>query len=483
MRKAAHIFFSISALKIGLVAADLTVVLQKAEKGDVEAQYQLAEMYADAQGVDQDYTKSYRWAKKAADQGNPKAQYRLASIIYTGETGRENQPEGLQLFLKSIGGLKKLTETGDSDAQSKLGILYARGVGVNKDLTEAAKLFEQAARAGHAKAQVDLAAAYLLGNGVDRNPTTAGHWYERAAKSENGQAQIELGMLKIRGVGCRQDIESGLNWIKKAAAQRHPAYAKQALNLLSRLEANPPKSGPDIGALKERAEKGELKAQLELAHRYETGGGLEVDFSSAHRWLDVAVSQGSASASHHLGGMLMAGRGLKKNPEKAAHYWGLAARLGHRGAQVDYAVACAKGYGMEKDLPEAYYWMLIVRKTTASEAQQKSLRALQGIISGGLKPDEILEGLKRSRAWKSPEDHETRLQIVAAEYGEPEAQLARGLAIRDSHPIEALKWLLLAEKAQVKGAGKSAAKLTSKLGESQVQQAQNKVGKFKSLRP
>ena len=483
MKDAIHIFFSIFALTVGSPAADLTVVLQKAEKGDAEAQYQLAEMYADARGVDQDYTKSYHWAKKAADQGNPKAQYRLASIIYKGETGRKNQPKGLQLFFKSVGGLKNLAEAGDPDSRSKLGILYARGVGVNKDLAEAAKLFEQAAREGHAKAQVDLAAAYLLGNGVDRNPTTAGHWFEKAAKAGNGQAQIEFGMLNIRGVGCRQDVKSGLSWIKKASAQRHPGHAKQALTLLSRLEANPPKSGPDIDALKQRAKKGELKAQLELAHRYEIGASLKVDFSAVLRWLDAATRQGSASASHHLGGMLMAGRGLKMNPEKAAHYWSLAAWLGHRGAQVDYAVACAKGYGMEKNLPEAYYWMLIARKVTVSEEQQKKLRALQGIISGDLKPDEILEGLKRSRTWESPEDHETRLQIVAAEYGEPEAQFSRGLAIKDSHPIEALKWLRLAEKAKVKGAEKSAAELASKLGKSQVQQAQNKAGKFKLLGP
>ena len=77
-------YLSLFALAVGLSAADLTVLLDKAGKGDPEAQYQLAEIYAEAQGVEQDYAKSYRWAKKAADQGNSKAQYRLASIIFTG---------------------------------------------------------------------------------------------------------------------------------------------------------------------------------------------------------------------------------------------------------------------------------------------------------------------------------------------------------------------------------------------------------------
>ena len=474
-------YLSLFVFAVGLSAADLTVLLDKAGKGDAEAQYQLAEIYAEAQGVEQDYAKSYQWAKKAADQGNSKAQYRLASIIFTGEFGPKNQPEALQLFLKSAVGLKKQAEEGDHDSQSKLGVLYAKGVGVKKDLTEAAKLFKQAAEGGHVKAQLDLAKSYFEGKGVDRNPTTAIHWFEKSAKAGHGQAQIELGLLYIQGIGCRQDIELGLTWIKKASTVRHPTYAKQAQTLLDRLKANPPKIGPDIKALTKRAENGELKAQLELANRYERGAGLKVDFSAVRRWLDAAVRQGSSGASHHLGGMLMAGRGLKENPEKAVHYWSLAARLGHGAAQVDYAVACAKGYGVEKNLPEAYYWTLVVRKTTIADEQQNSLRALQGVISPGLKPDEILDCLKRSRVWNKPEDKETRLEIVAAEYGNPEAQFARGLAIRNSHPIEALKWLLLAKKSKIKNAGKSADELTTKLSKSQVEKAKNLFEKFRPL--
>ena len=130
-------YHSLFVLAVGLSASDLTVLLDKAGKGDAEAQYQLAEIYAAAQGVEQAYATSYQWAKKAADQGNSKAQYRLASIIFNGEFGPKNQPEALQLFLKSAVGLKKQAEEGDHDSQSKLGVLYAKGVGVKKDLTKA----------------------------------------------------------------------------------------------------------------------------------------------------------------------------------------------------------------------------------------------------------------------------------------------------------------------------------------------------------
>ena len=476
-------FIGFLLLTGSLLGTDFKVVLQRAEKGDVEAQYRLAEMYAEAQGVDQDYAKATQWARKASDQGNAKAQYRLASIIYTGENGQKRQPEALQLFLKSAAGLKVLAKEGDADAQSKLGILYARGVGVKKDLEEAAKLFEQAAKADFVKAQVDLGGAYLLGNGVARNPTTAGSWFEKAAKAGYGSAQIQFGLLNIQGTGCRQDVKSGLDWLKKASTQRHPSYAKQARDLLSRLQANPPKEGPQIDVLEKQAQGGQLNAQLELAQRYEIGAGVKVDFSAVVKWLNVATRQGSANACHRLGGLLMMGRGIEKNAKHAARYWNLAARLGHGGAQVDYAVASAKGDGVEKNLPEAYYWMLIARRGAASEEQQKSLKALQGIITSDLKPDQILDGLKRSRNWKRPEGQEVRVQIAGAEYGEPEAQLARGLAIKESRPIEALKWLRLAADSKVKGASKSVDELTVKLNEAQVEQAKNMAGEFKPLVP
>ena len=107
-------FIGFLLLTGSMSGTDFKVVLQRAEKGDVEAQYRLAEMYAEAQGVDQDYAKATQWARKAADQGNAKAQYRLASIIYTGENGKKRQPEALQLFLKSAVGLKVLANEGDA---------------------------------------------------------------------------------------------------------------------------------------------------------------------------------------------------------------------------------------------------------------------------------------------------------------------------------------------------------------------------------
>ena len=483
MRLTGVILFCFLCLSGGLAKADLKLLIKKAEKGDEDAQYQLAEMYAEAQGVDQDYAKASQWASKAADQGNAKAQYRLASIMYMGLNGERLKPQALQLFMKARVGLELLAKNNDSDAKSKLGILFARGIGVQKDLKQAAKLFKEAAKAGFVKAQSDLAGAYLMGRGVERNPTTAGYWFEKAAKAGYGEAQIQRGLIKIQGTGCRQDIKTGLVWLKKASQQRHPRYAKQAKVLLERLGQNPPKIGTNIDALINRAKKNELEAQWELAQRYEFGKGVKVDFSESIKWLDAASRQGFEAAAHRLGGMLMMGYGTEKNAQRGAAYWKLAAKLGHSGAQVDFAVACRQGDGVEKNLQEAYYWMLIARRGVTSEEQQEKLQVLQKIIASGLKPDEILQGLKQSREWKRPEKKQVRIHMVGAEYGDPDSQFAYGQFIVNSHPVEALKWFRLAQEGKVKGAVKTVDEQASKLSKVQIELVEKWVKEFKPLAP
>ena len=480
----------IAGITIGIVlvasqawAADIKVTLKKkAEAGDAASQYQLAERYAEADGVDQNYQTALKWARLAADQGNAKAQYRMASILFLGSAGESRQPEALQLFRKSAAGLEKLAEEGDADARAKLGILCARGIGVEKDAERAAKLFTQAADAGVVKAQVDLAGAYLLGNGVGRNPTTAGEWFTKAAEAGHGQAQVQLGMLCIQGTGREQDIAQGMEWLGKAATHRNPEFSKQAKNLLTRLKESPPKRGPDMKALRARAQKGELKAQLELAQRHEIGAGVPVNVGAVRQWLKAATAQGSSAAAHRLGGILMLGRAGKKEPAVAVRYWKLAAELGYGGAQVDYAVACAKGDGLEKNLPEAYYWSLIARRGNTSEEQERNLRALQGVITSGLEPDEILSGLTRSRSWKAPPGDKARLLWVKAHFGDAAAQLELGKSLSESRPSEALKWLELAAKAKANGATAAVKNVAEKLTKQEVDQVQTAVKAFKPLK-
>lgn len=58
---------------------------QLAEQGDVNSQYNLAEMYAYGEGIPEDDTEAVKWFLLAAEQGYIKAQFNLGVMLAKGE--------------------------------------------------------------------------------------------------------------------------------------------------------------------------------------------------------------------------------------------------------------------------------------------------------------------------------------------------------------------------------------------------------------
>ena len=475
------IFFGGCCLFPSARGADLAVLEKKAKTGDAEAQYQLGEIYFEALKVKQDLPAAKEWIEKAAAQNNAKAKYRLASMRFTGVGFKADSVEGRKLFAQSLPGLKKLVETGDADAQGKLGVLYVMGVAVGQDFAKAMALFQKAAGAGNVKAQADLAGAYLAGKSLAINPTLAGEWFEKAAQAGHGPAQIQLGILCIQARGRRQDIAAGIKWIETASRSGHPVSAKKAKDLLAQLKKFPPSPARDFGRLIEKAKAGDLKSQARLAKRHQTGDGVRMDLKEAARWLRHAARQGDGESCYRLGGYLLLDQGDQRDAEQAARLWRLASVLGHSGAQVDFAVMCAKGDGIPRSLKEAYYWMLIARRSLQAQQQKQRLDALQDLVARELDPDLIFAGLGDARKFKAPETAEARQAVAAAVFGDGKAQLARGKFLAKTFPIEALMWMHLAEAQKVKTAAAVANALAKGLTKAQLAEVEKRVKAFAPL--
>ena len=76
---------------------------------------------------------------------------------------------------------RPLAEKGDADAQYNLGHLYRQGLGVPKDLAEAARWYAKAAGRGVPNAQYNLALMYAQGQGVRQDLVLAYMWFSLAA--------------------------------------------------------------------------------------------------------------------------------------------------------------------------------------------------------------------------------------------------------------------------------------------------------------
>jgi hypothetical protein len=88
----------------------------------------------------------------------------------------------LSLFL--CGALRSVPETeqGDPRAQCNLGVCYANGRGVEKNVVKAVELYGKAAEQGDVAAQSLLGSCYAFGRGVDKDGAIAMKWMQRAAE-------------------------------------------------------------------------------------------------------------------------------------------------------------------------------------------------------------------------------------------------------------------------------------------------------------
>ncbi len=123
---------------------DFDAVKKAAEQGHVDAQYNLGIMYANGEGVPQDYAEAARWYRQAAEQGHASAQHNLGAMYANGEGVPED----------------------DIQAYAWISIASAQGIEIAKNAKE--RLTGEMTRAEIAEAQ-KLSRKYWEAFGPNRN--------------------------------------------------------------------------------------------------------------------------------------------------------------------------------------------------------------------------------------------------------------------------------------------------------------------------
>lgn len=88
--------------------------------------FNLAHMYSDGLGVEQDWEKAVYWYTRAFEGGSVPACYRLGRILEDGRDGREPDPSA------AAEKYKLCADNGYAPAMVRLGDLYMDGRGVPK---------------------------------------------------------------------------------------------------------------------------------------------------------------------------------------------------------------------------------------------------------------------------------------------------------------------------------------------------------------
>jgi TPR repeat protein len=147
--------------------------------GDPLAQYCIGYAYAHGDGVPKDLNEAVRWWQKAAGRGQVEAQNALGHLYFQGAfAGETNHID----YAQSVHWLGKAAARGYVPSMKNLGFLYQNGLGVQKNLSEAARWYRAAAEKAEPKAQANLGLMYQDGTGVAADKVEAYKWFALSAE-------------------------------------------------------------------------------------------------------------------------------------------------------------------------------------------------------------------------------------------------------------------------------------------------------------
>jgi uncharacterized protein len=180
------------ALRAGERAKAVTALEYAADQGLLVAQWKLARMYAEGEGVEQSDLRAFEYYSRIADMhaddspGTQQARFVALAFVALGHYYREGIPDST----------------------------------VRPDLPRARHMYSYAASYfGDAEAQYYLARMYLDGSGVQKDPRQAARWLNAAANKGQYQAQALLGRMLFKGeAGVPRQPARGLMWIALARA-------------------------------------------------------------------------------------------------------------------------------------------------------------------------------------------------------------------------------------------------------------------------
>ena len=262
-----------------------------------------------------------------AEGGDKFAIAKLAQAYLNGDDEVEQDAE------KAAYWYRKEAELQDSEGAFNLGLLYAKGFGVERDFTQAAEWMEKAvawgdpdgagpakqyralaenlkkAEAGDADAMFELAGGYMmLGGSLDQagpgqDYAESMKWAQKAVDAGNADGYWALALAYEHGRGVEADDKKAVEYYKKgaelgSAACRH-SYGCRLING----EGVKKDAKAALKLFEQSADQGYGLACKALGHMYETGEGVEPDFDKELAYFEKAceAEPNNAELLRHVG--------------------------------------------------------------------------------------------------------------------------------------------------------------------------------------
>lgn len=292
-------------------------LIKKAEGGDSEAMYALAQCYRDGEGVAQDFGQFLDWLMRLRNRlgfstkiksllsFEGKSKNALTSFVaWLQNSAADGQPMHMNflaiLYREGIGVEKDLKQwiewlheaiaAGDADAMYLLALDYRDGTGVEKDFDQYTVWLHKASDAGNADAMRNLAWAYREGTGVEKDLKQYIAWLHKASAAGDVSAMHDLAVAYRKGIGVPDDPKQAMCWFFRAAEGRHEFALNEIRRMYQSRKFATGNLDAEISWLTQAAviEDPNLFVELALKHRERNQPG---DHKWFHKYLGMAKKQ------------------------------------------------------------------------------------------------------------------------------------------------------------------------------------------------
>lgn len=193
--------------------------LKLAKKGNAEAQFKVGQMYETGRGVEKNIIEAKRWINMAAAQGNKAAGYNLLykDLEKNGVT-KKNEAE--------LADLQKAAADGDGYAQYYLGLMYSRGVGVNKNSKSAHDWLAKSSLVGITAAEAEIARVNQANHGAQLRAQQEAAAQQQARRQEEERRKLEAQQRQQQAAAAKKKAEHEQELARQREAERKAAEDK-----------------------------------------------------------------------------------------------------------------------------------------------------------------------------------------------------------------------------------------------------------------
>ena len=315
-----------------------------ADKGMVEAEYVMAQLFSENLVVSRDWSKAFSWVKKAADSGYEPAREVLGEFAKRASVAL---PDSSLAKTKHAGAIRD--SSGRKGPGSSLGwepVFLEFGHDTVRGTDDIALLKDVLQQAGPKLTKAFGMAQMLEGKrDIDSVELQS---LEQASESGSPEALTVLGRCYEKGIVVKKNLVLASEYYIRAVRLGSSRAPELLWKLIQEKDYFP--------ALKLRAAKDDPDAQFAWGSLTAFGfdpvliqAGAFITPDQAVKLLTQSAHRGHRQALVELGLCCYSGRWVTQDVEKAFEYWKKAAALGSKDAQVRLAIARVRSIGQTGD--------------------------------------------------------------------------------------------------------------------------------------